>query len=165
VSEPAPALTRGRAWLYAGAAAAGVLILDQVAKALVRSNLEPGERVDLAFGFDLTRLTNSGIAFGLFEDGGAALLAVTIAALAAVLVWFALDPARPGFWLAAGLLVGGAAGNLVDRVSDSAVTDFIDPPYWPAFNLADVAITLGAITLAVVAFRAPAKESEPEAAP
>jgi signal peptidase II len=72
---------------------------------------------------------------------------VTIGALALVLLWFALDPERPGLWLAVGLLVGGALGNLADRVRSDAVTDFIDPPFWPTFNLADVAITLGAVAL------------------
>ena len=69
---------------------------------------------------------------------------ITVVALALVLIWFALDPSRPGLWLAVGLLAGGALGNLADRVRADAVIDFIDPPLWPAFNLADVAITPGA---------------------
>jgi signal peptidase II len=76
-------------------------------------------------------------------------LAVTVAALALVLAWFAFDPGRPGLWLAVGLLAGGALGNLADRVRVDAVTDFIDPPLWPAFNVADIAITAGALGLAV----------------
>ena len=55
--------------------------------------------------------------------------------------WFALDAARPGCGSASGCCVGGALGNLVDRIRDDAVTDFLDPPLWPAFNVADVAIT------------------------
>jgi len=136
--------------------AAVTILCDQIAKGAVRSSLEPGERIDLIFGFDLTRLTNSGIAFGLFEDGGALVPIITGAALAAVIVWFALAPSRSGLWLAVGLLTGGALGNLIDRLRDSAVTDFLDPPLWPAFNVADVAITLGAVTLALVALRVPA---------
>jgi signal peptidase II len=69
-------------------------------------------------------------------------------------LWFALDPLRPGLWLAVGLLAGGAFGNLADRVRTDAVTDFINPPFWPTFNLADVAITLGAIALVVVSLGA-----------
>jgi signal peptidase II len=72
---------------------------------------------------------------------------VTVAALAALIAWFASDPARPAMWLAAGLLTGGALGNLADRLRDGAVTDFIDPPSWPAFNVADIAITLGVVVL------------------
>jgi signal peptidase II len=159
VSRPA-APSRGRAWLLAGAVALAVVAADQIAKAAVRSGLEAGERVDLALGFDLVRLTNKGIAFGLFDEGGPLVLVITAAALAAVIVWFSLNPGRPGLWLAVGLLTGGALGNLIDRARDSAVTDFLDPPLWPAFNLADVAITLGAIALAVVALRVPAAPSE-----
>jgi signal peptidase II len=161
VSRPAsPA--RGRAWLLAGAVALVTIVCDQVAKAAVRSSLELGERVDLIFGIDLTRVTNSGIAFGLFDDGGALVPVITAAALLAVIVWFALAPDRPGLWLAVGLLTGGALGNLVDRVRDSAVTDFLDPPLWPAFNVADIAVTLGALTLALVALRIPAGDDDEE---
>jgi signal peptidase II len=159
VSEPA-APSRSRAWLLAGSVALVTIAADQIAKAAVRSGLEPGERVDLALGFDLVRLKNSGIAFGLFDEGGPLVLVVTGAALAAVIVWFALAPDRPGLWLAVGLLAGGAIGNIIDRLRDSAVTDFIDPPLWPAFNVADIAITLGAIALALVALRLPAEEKE-----
>ena len=101
------------------------------------------------------------------------MLAVTIVALALVLVWFALDPRRPGLWLSVGLLAGGALGNLADRVRADAVTDFIDFPLWPAFNLADVAITLGALGLVlssvgvgrtrVTARRGPARREPPAA--
>jgi signal peptidase II len=138
--------------------AAITIALDQAAKAGVRSGLEPGERIDLILGFDLARVSNSGIAFGLLDDGGALVLVIIVAALLGVLAWFALAPTRPGLWLAVGLLTGGALGNLLDRVRDSAVTDFLDPPVWPAFNLADVAITLGAIALALVALRLPPDE-------
>ena len=81
-------------------------------------------------------------------------------------MWFALDPARPGLWLAVGLLAGGALGNLADRVRADAVTDFIDPPLWPTFNLADVAITLGALALVLVSLdrRTPGRAASGRAA-
>jgi signal peptidase II len=160
----AAAPSRGRAWLLAGSVALAVIVADQIAKAAVRSSLAPGERIDLVLGFDLVRLTNSGIAFGLFDEGGPLVLVITIAALAAVIVWFALTPERPGLWLAVGLLTGGALGNLIDRMREAAVTDFLDPPLWPAFNVADVAITVGAIALALVAMRSPASEPDDEGA-
>ena len=75
---------------------------------------------------------------------------VTIAALGLVLAWFWRNPGRPGLWLAAGLIAGGALGNMIDRVRIGAVTDFLDPPLWPAFNVADVAITAGAAILVLV---------------
>ena len=103
---------------------------------------------------------NSGIAFGLFSDGGDALVvAFTALALSLILGWFTLDTLRPGLWLGVGLLTGGALGNLADRVFDGAVTDFIDPPLWPAFNVADIAITTGVFVIALAAMTpAPARD-------
>ncbi len=115
-------------------------------------------------GFDLTRVTNSGIAFGLLDEGGDALvLAITGVALLVVIGWFAVDPGRPWLWLGVGLLVGGAIGNLIDRIRLGSVTDFINPPLWPAFNFADVAITLGVAVVVLSAFGGP--EPEPAGQP
>jgi signal peptidase II len=135
-------------------AVAGVVVAaDQASKAAVVSGLAVGERVDLFAGFDLEHVTNTGVAFGLLSDASDGLvLAITMAALAIVIGWFAADAARPRLWLGVGLLVGGALGNLADRIRDDAVTDFLDPPLWPAFNLADIAITLGVLVLVLTAF-------------
>ena len=137
-----------------------VIAVDQLIKGLVRGSLAPGERTDLALGIDLTRVMNSGIAFGLFSNGGDALVvAFTALALSLILGWFTLDTLRPGLWLGVGLLTGGALGNLADRVFDGAVTDFIDPPLWPAFNVADIAITTGVFVIALAAIAAaPARD-------
>jgi signal peptidase II len=136
------------------AVAAAVVLADQVTKAVIRSELERGERIDVALGIDLTRVTNRGIAFGLLGDGGEGLvIAVTVGALALLLAWAIATPDAPWMWLAAGLLTGGALGNLIDRIRDDAVTDFLDPPLWPAFNLADVAITVGVAALALSVLR------------
>jgi signal peptidase II len=135
------------------AVAVTVVAIDQIAKAVVVSSLALGETRDLALGFDITRVTNSGIAFGLLDQGGDALvLAITGIALAVVVGWFAVDPTRPLLWLGVGLLVGGAIGNLVDRIRLGSVTDFLDPPVWPAFNLADVSITIGVMIVVLAAF-------------
>lgn len=136
-------------WRRALAVCGAVVLADQVVKAIVVASLAPGQREDLVLGFGLTNTANPGLAFGIGHGEGF-VLTVTIAALVLVLGWFALDPGRPGLWLAVGLLAGGALGNLADRVRADAVTDFIDPPLWPAFNLADVAITLGALGLVLV---------------
>jgi signal peptidase II len=134
------------AWRRALFACGVVVLVDQVTKAIVVSSLAIDQRESLILGFELTNTANSGLAFGIGQGRGF-VLAVTIVALALVLVWFALDPRKPGLWLSVGLLAGGALGNLADRVRAEAVTDFIDFPLWPAFNLADVAITLGALGL------------------
>jgi len=145
----------GRAWARMLIVCGLVVIADQVAKAAVVAAMTPGEHDHLALGFELSRVTNSGIAFGLLDGGSAALvLAITVGALALVVAWFALDPLRPWIWLGVGLLTGGALGNLADRVRDGGVTDFLDPPLWPAFNLADVAITTGVAVIALAALTA-----------
>ena len=77
-----------------------------------------------------------------------------------VLVWFLRDPTRPWSWLAIGLLAGGAIGNLIDRVFRDAVVDYIDLPAWPSFNVADIAITLGAVILVLAAFAEPRRPPE-----
>jgi signal peptidase II len=123
---------------------------DQALKALVRATIERGESVDLILGIDLVNVRNRGIAFGMFSDGGALLVIFALAALAALLVFFATHRGRPLVWLPTGLLIGGATGNLIDRVAEGAVVDFVDLPWWPAFNLADVAITLGVLALLYV---------------
>jgi signal peptidase II len=149
VAPPGPAA----AWRWAIVVCALVVAADQASKAALRAGLAPGHAVDLPFGFQLARVANHGVAFGFLGGGGVLVVAITIAALAFVLAWFARDPLRPWLWLAVGLIAGGALGNLVDRVRDGAVTDFIDPPLWPAFNVADVAITVGAVSLVVIALR------------
>jgi signal peptidase II len=153
-------------WRRALAVCGVVVLLDQVSKAIVVSSLSVGQHEGLGLGFSITNTPNSGLAFGIGQGEGF-VLAVTVIALVLVLVWFALDPSRPGMWLAVGLLAGGALGNLADRVRVDAVTDFIDPPLWPTFNLADVAITLGALGLVLISL-GPAQgrdEAEPKPGP
>ncbi len=123
---------------------------DQALKAAVRSTIERGEHVDLILGIDLVNVRNRGIAFGMFSDGGTLLVIFAVAALAALLVFFATHRDRPLVWLPTGLLIGGATGNLIDRISEGAVVDFVDLPWWPAFNLADVSITFGVLALLYV---------------
>jgi signal peptidase II len=136
--------------LRAGLLTAGVVAADQATKALVRSQIERGSREAVFPGVELVNVRNRGVAFGLFADGGAILVAVAIFALVALLVFFATHATRPLVWLPVGLLLGGAAGNLIDRAREAAVTDFIDLPLWPAFNLADMCITAGVLTLLYV---------------
>ena len=137
-----------RAWVYAGALAALVVALDQVAKAIIEDRLVPGEDVDVVGPVGLTLSHNKGVAFGLAGGGGVLLLAFTLGALALIVYLFAGEPRRAGMWIAVGLLAGGAIGNLADRIRAGAVTDFIAIGSWPPFNVADVAITLGVAVLA-----------------
>jgi signal peptidase II len=135
------------AWARVALLIATVLVLDQATKALVRSGLEIGERREVFPFLDLVFVHNDGIAFG-FLGGGQALVVVAVgAALVGLVVYFSLHTGRPWLWLPTGLLLGGALGNVLDRVRDGAVTDFLKVPHWPAFNVADVAITAGVVAL------------------
>jgi signal peptidase II len=130
--------------------AVGVVAADQAVKALVRSTIDRGDEVDLILGIQLVNVRNRGIAFGMFSDGGVLLVLFALAALVALLVFFARHRDRPLVWLPTGLLIGGATGNLIDRTREGGVTDFIDLPWWPAFNVADIAITFGVLSLLYV---------------
>jgi signal peptidase II len=132
-----------------GLAACGVVVaIDQGTKALATSLVDRGDRVELLPFLHLENVRNEGVAFGLGGDISAALIGVTIVVLVGLLVFLALRGGGGwGVWLPAALLLGGALGNLADRVRDGAVTDFIDLPLWPTFNLADVAITVGVLLL------------------
>lgn len=134
----------------AGVVAVATVAADQAVKALVRSSIDRTEEVDLILGIKLVNVRNRGIAFGMLSGGGALLVIFAVAALAALLVFFIRHRHRPLVWLPTGLLIGGAAGNLIDRTREGAVTDFLDLPLWPAFNVADVAITFGVLTLLYV---------------
>jgi signal peptidase II len=138
------------AWARAALVVLGVVVVDQASKALVVDQIPRGDRRAVLPGVELVHVRNRGIAFGLLDGRSVALTALTIAALALLVVYFATNTSRPLLWLATGLLLGGALGNLLDRVRDDAVTDFIDLPLWPAFNVADMAITFGVLSLLYV---------------
>jgi signal peptidase II len=137
------------ALLVPGLAACGVVVaLDQGSKGLATSLVDRGDRVEVLPFLAFENVRNKGVAFGLGGDISAALIGVTIVLLVGLLVFLALRADGSWLvWLPAALLVGGALGNLADRVRDGAVIDFIDLPLWPTFNLADVAITAGVLLL------------------
>jgi signal peptidase II len=154
VSVPVSAEGRGRAWARAGVLAGACVALDQATKQLAIDEIERGERVDIGLGFALANVRNDGVAFGLLSGGKASAVVLTLAALVALALYFALRPGRDGMWVAVGLVTGGALGNLADRLRSGSVIDYFDPPFWPAFNLADAAIVIG-VALVVLAVSAP----------
>jgi len=130
-------------------AACGVVVaLDQGTKALATSLVSRGDRIDVLPFLHLENVRNQGVAFGLGGDISAVFIAATVVLLVGFLGFLATR-GRTGWlvWLPAALLLGGALGNLADRVREGAVTDFIDLPLWPTFNLADVAIVVGVLLL------------------
>lgn len=124
-----------------------VCALDQLTKWVAFAAVAEGDERGVVFGFSLGQTRNKGIAFGFFSERPVLVLALMAAALA-VLIWFsARHSDRPALWLATGLLLGGALGNAIDRVTLGYVRDFISFPGWPSFNLADVAISAGVVVL------------------
>jgi signal peptidase II len=152
----------------------GVLVLDQWTKWLVEIHLPHHAAQPIIPGFlNLTHVRNTGVAFGLFaSDGGSGgwlLTLLGLGALAAVGLYYWFTPSRDRTLLVAlALVVGGAVGNLIDRVSSGAVTDFVDVyvglHHWPSFNVADSAISVGILLMAIDSFR-PHHRSQPQEAP
>ena len=136
---------------------AAVLIVDRLTKHAVVSGIAVGDVHKFLPGVNLVDVRNTGVAFGFFAGGGASVLILTLSALTAVVVYFLLRPTRPGLWIPTGLLVGGAVGNLIDRLANGWVTDFIKLPLWPAFNVSDMAITFGVLALLYVLEGSPSK--------
>lgn len=141
-------------WARAGIVLAVVLAADQIVKALVVSAMQRGEERDIVAGIKLVNTRNSGVAFGQLQNGGVIVTVVIAIAICALLAYFARHARLPLMWLPTGLLLGGALGNVVDRIREGAVVDFLKLPYWPAFNGADAAITIGVVVLLVVVERA-----------
>src|SRR5579884_2721177 len=133
----------GRAWLVL----LFVVGLDQLTKHTVAAGIAPGETHKFLPLVDLVHVRNTGVAFGFFSGGGELVLAFTLLALALLIGYLSLRPERPWLWLPTGMLVGGAIGNLIDRISTGSVIDFIKLPHWPAFNVADMSITFGVLVL------------------
>ena len=142
-------MTATPAWSRAALLLTVVLVADQVTKALIRGGIDVGESERLVLGTRIVHVTNDGVAFGALAGSGLVLV-VVLAALAGLVTWFVMHADRPLVWLPTGLLLGGALGNLLDRVRVGAVTDFVKLPAWPAFNVADTAITFGVVALLIV---------------
>lgn len=127
-----------------------VVALDQATKQIAIASVDRGDSVNVFLGLDITNTRNTGIAFGALQGRGTIVAILVAVALTLLLGYFALNAARPWLWLPAGLLLGGALGNLADRVREGAVIDFVDPIAWPAFNLADACIVVGVLALLYV---------------
>ncbi|MCA1842819.1 MAG: signal peptidase II [Actinobacteria bacterium] len=139
--------------------AAAVVLLDQVTKTWALHHLSGGRIIHLVWTLRLALSFNSGAAFGIGTGFGPFLVAGGVALVAAfAFMGRGLGLGRSALVMAAvGLVLGGAVGNVADRVlrdHDGAVIDFVDLQWWPVFNVADAAITVGAATLALSGRRA-----------
>ena len=142
-----PAATACR---FAAVTTACVVALDQITKQIAASSIARGDSVNVFFELDISNVRNKGVAFGALKGAGLLVLALTLLALGALLLYFALNPTKPMLWLPVGMIAGGALGNLADRAREGAVIDFIDPMFWPAFNIADASIVIGILGLLYV---------------
>jgi signal peptidase II len=139
------------AWLAGGAVMALVVGLDQLVKHLVRNSIVPGEERRFLPGVELVNTRNHGVAFGFLPGSHTAVTILIVIALCVLLAYFAMHATLPLIWLPTGMLLGGAIGNIVDRLHSGSVTDFIKLPLgWPPFNLADASITIGIVLLFLV---------------
>ena len=137
----------GAALLRAAALVAVVIGLDQLTKHTIAQSSAALQGRSVFLGIHLVHIHNRGVAFGFLSGGGWAVPVFTLAALSGLLVFFTLRGGRRGLWIPTGLLIGGAVGNIIDRLANGSVTDFIKLPLWPAFNVADMAITFGVLAL------------------
>ena len=131
------------------------LLLDQLSKAVVTSNMSAlSEGIEVFPGFNLVFLRNDGVTFGLFSQipwWALSLVALAISSWVVLMMWRATQRAES---IACGLILGGALGNVIDRMRFGAATDFLDfyfgTYHWPAFNFADVAVVMGAFLLVLL---------------
>lgn len=128
--------------------AAAVVALDQLSKWFIRAQLDRGDAWEVLPIFKIVHITNSGAAFGILQDAGPLLVITSLMGMAAIFV-FLFNPsyAHPLMRLGLAFMLGGAVGNLIDRVYNGKVVDFLKVPNWPAFNVADSAITIGVLVL------------------
>jgi signal peptidase II len=138
-----------------GSVALFVVIADQLTKTLIRANLAPGEVLFDAGIFRILHFQNTGAAFGLFKGNSLTLIITASIGVIIILLLVFLVRSRWSFldsmWVRVGIgmVMGGTIGNnLIDRIRLGYVTDFIDFKFWPAFNVADSAVTVGVIIIA-----------------
>jgi signal peptidase II len=130
-----------------------ILGLDQLTKVLVVHYIPMGNSwafwSPLARLFQFTFVTNTGAAFGMFPQLGNVFMVVAILVIGGIILFFHLLPAQNGWVkLSLGLQLGGAMGNLLDRINHGFVVDFVDIGFWPIFNVADLSIVCGVVILA-----------------
>jgi signal peptidase II len=127
--------------------AAVVFVADRLTKALVAAYVVPGTEHQVLPFVWITNTRNSGAAFGVAQQGTAFFLLASIAVAAGLVYYVLRHPVGGGAGLVLGLIMGGTAGNGYDRLLVGTVTDFIAVHFWPVFNVADSAISVGVALL------------------
>lgn len=136
-------------WVFLFSAAAFVCILDRLIKLIVIENLSCGQSIRILPNiFHLTLVLNTGTAFGLFKNNNAFFISASFIIIIFLVIYiWKYKPVKPVLLLSTGLILGGAIGNLIDRVKFGYIIDFLDFRIWPVFNIADSAISIGVILL------------------
>ena len=161
-----PLHARSQQWIGLLAIACAALVGDQLTKHIVASRLTLDAERHVVGPLSIHHVQNSGIAFGLFASATPIVTVLTAVAVAWMVVFFARSGARhPVLPIALGLLIGGSASNLLDRVRLGHVTDFIDLRFWPAFNLADSFIVLGVLILLAALLLPQRSQTRPQPVP
>ncbi|MHB8574094.1 MAG: signal peptidase II [Dehalococcoidia bacterium] len=142
--------TSPKQWWVLGVVAAVVFAADQLTKHLIRVRLDYGEAwPSLSWPVHLEHVSNSGAAFGILQNQTMFLILTSLIGLGAIVLYFVYPPFHhPLLRVAFGMQLGGAVGNLLDRVRMGNVTDFIKFPHYPTFNVADSSIVVGVFILA-----------------
>lgn len=131
---------------------------DRLSKGLIMDRLPEGTNVPLIFFFHLTRVNNTGAAFGIFRDSGGLLVATSVFCIGLLCVMI-LRRQSSLTSVATSLILGGALGNLYDRLLYGYVVDFLDFRVWPVFNVADSAISVGIFLIFLEIFLRKKKDS------
>ena len=128
--------------------AVAVFVLDRVTKTLVSAQVPFGTEVSVVGRFvGITNLHNSGAAFGLAPAGAGFFLVAAVAIAVGLVVYVVRTPGDLWTDAALGLIMGGTLGNGYDRIMFGTVTDFINFHFWPVFNVADSAVSIGVVAL------------------
>ena len=172
-----PKITALQRWGAVGLATISVVLLDQLSKVWALRRLSSGEMVDVLFSLRFNLAFNTGMAFSKGAGKGP-LIGLVALVVAGVLIFIARKSTSILQLVFIGIVVGGAVGNVIDRMSrvgeapnsggtgfmSGAVVDFIDLQWWPIFNVADAAIVVGGIGLVLIGIRAPIEEDTAAAA-
>jgi len=154
-AETAPPRRSGARWrndLLFFAIAVAIVIADQITKSLVRQHLALGEQWPdhEILHTRIIHVVNSGAAFGILQGQTPFLIVTSLLGLAAIVLYYVYPPMEHGLIrVALGMQLGGAIGNLIDRVRLGEVTDFIDVGRWPTFNVADASISVSIVAVLI----------------
>ena len=153
---------RRDAWFFVIAAA--VVALDQATKIIIRASLDRGEAwPDRDWLLNIVNVSNSGAAFGMLQGQTTFLIVTSVVGVAAIVLYYLYPPLDHGLLrVALALQLGGAAGNLIDRVRSGEVTDFINFDFFPAFNVADASISIGVVGILLFFLTMEGERSSPK---